>query len=75
MRVIVNKIMCNHCQGVIESFHRHDFKFCSCGRVSVDGGLDYVKRSCDSLDDYEELSVYALTHAELMELKAAGEID
>lgn len=44
MSIISNKIKCKLCQDVIESKHRHDFKMCSCGKVGVDGGLDYFKR-------------------------------
>lgn len=41
---------------VIESTYRHDFVTCSCGRVSVDGGLDYLRRCAESTDDYTDLS-------------------
>ena len=51
------KIKCKKCGDVIESKSRHDFKSCSCGAVSVDGGLDYIRR-CGEADDYEELSVF-----------------
>jgi len=53
-----NKIQCVHCKDIIESFHRHDFKGCSCKAVFVDGGLDYLKRSFHSPGDYVELSEY-----------------
>ena len=56
-KILVNKIKCKKCGDVIESKSRHDFKFCSCGAVSVDGGLDYIRR-CGEEDDYEELSVF-----------------
>ena len=35
--IIRNAIRCNHCGDVIESVHRHDFRTCRCGCVSVDG--------------------------------------
>jgi hypothetical protein len=38
-----NVIKCVHCKDEIESFSRHDFKFCSCEKVFVDGGLDYQR--------------------------------
>ena len=56
-KILVNKIKCKKCGDVIESKSRHDFKSCSCGAVSVDGGLDYIRR-CGEEDDYEELSVF-----------------
>ena len=58
-RIIRNAIKCNTCGDVIESTSQHDFKSCSCGRVSVDGGLDYLRRCFkDSLNDYTELSEF-----------------
>lgn len=38
-----NIVMCNNCLDVIESVHRHDFKYCSCESVFVDGGRDYQR--------------------------------
>ena len=55
MKIIQNKIRCNKCLDVIESTHRHDFRFCKCGAVAVDGGKDYLRRLGD-LHDMEELS-------------------
>lgn len=54
--ILRNAIRCKRCRDVIESLHRHDFKFCDCGAVAVDGGHDYLKRSGNS-QDIEELSV------------------
>ena len=36
--------------------HDHDFEFCKCGAVAVDGGHDYLRR-CGNREDWEELSV------------------
>lgn len=56
-RIIVNKIKCNLCGDVIESKYTHDYKVCSCGSVSVDGGLEYLRRGYKtSPEDFEELS-------------------
>ena len=58
VRIIVkNAIRRKHCGDIIESTYRHDFKFCSCQRCAVDGGLDYLRR-CGDIDDWEDLSVY-----------------
>lgn len=51
-----NAIKCKHCNTVCWSRHVHDFVTCKCGKVSADGGLDYLKR-CGNPDDYYELSV------------------
>lgn len=56
-RIKRNRIKCSHCGDIIESTHTHELKSCSCGRVSVDGGHEYVRRLfVDSPDDYTELS-------------------
>ena len=55
-RVIRNAVRCNYCGDVVESTYRHDFQTCRCGRVSVDGGHDYLRRCANSPDDYTDLS-------------------
>lgn len=58
-KIKINKIKCNYCEDVIVSEHRHDFKYCKCGKVAVDGGNDYLKRCyTNSPDDFTELSEY-----------------
>lgn len=54
-KIIANKIRCIKCGDIIESEHRHDFKFCQCGAVAVDGGKDYLRR-VGNREDWEELS-------------------
>ena len=54
-KIILNKIRCLNCGDEIESTYRHDFKFCRCGRVAVDGGHDYLRR-VGRMEDFEELS-------------------
>lgn len=53
--IISNKVKCLLCNDIIESIHRHDFKWCSCKNVAVDGGKSYLKRMYKK-DEYEELS-------------------
>ncbi len=55
IKIIRNKIKCKRCGEVIESESRHDFKFCACGKVAIDGGLFYLKRSGNP-NDWIELS-------------------
>lgn len=57
-KILENKVRCTLCGDVIVSKHRHDFQTCSCGRVSVDGGTDYLSRTFHSMTDFEELSTY-----------------
>ena len=53
--IIHNRIRCKKCGEIIESFTVHDFKWCPCGSVAVDGGKDYLRR-CGNREDYEDLS-------------------
>ena len=55
-KIIVNKIRCKKCGEEIESTHRHEYKTCRCGAVSVDGGHEYLRR-CGNYEDWEEMSV------------------
>lgn len=54
-RLIYNGVKCRICGDVIESKHVHDFVSCSCGNVSVDGGLDYPRRVFKDDASYIEL--------------------
>lgn len=59
-KILVNKIRCLHCNDIIESKHGHDYVICKCGKVAVDGGHNYLRRSFPDYpweDHYEELSV------------------
>ena len=53
-----NSVRCLMCLDEIESKHRHDFVTCSCGNVSVDGGLAYVRRSAIDFSMVEDTSVH-----------------
>ena len=66
MKIIRNAIRCRLCGDEIESKSRHEYVRCRCGACAVDGGLDYLRRSFQSKDCYEELSV---TEPPLNEIK------
>lgn len=51
-----NAARCLRCQTVAESRSRHERRSCECGMVTVDGGLDYLKRLGGP---FEELSISA----------------
>lgn len=51
-----NRARCRKCKDIIESTHDHDFKFCTCGEIFVDGGLSYLRRGANSFANLEELS-------------------
>lgn len=37
------KIKCLKCGDIIESKFRHDFRWCSCKNIFIDGGNDYLR--------------------------------
>lgn len=55
MKIISNKIQCGLCGDIIESKHVHDFVWCSCKLVAVDGGKEYLRRLGNECD-YVEMS-------------------
>lgn len=57
-KILINKARCPNCLDEIESTHRHDFVWCRCGSLAVDGGKDYLKRMGD-IHNYQDLSEYA----------------
>lgn len=44
-QIFVNAAICHLCEDFIRSNNKHDFKYCSCGNVAVDGGSWYAKRN------------------------------
>ena len=57
-RIIENSAKCLKCGDKIVSKHRHDYITCSCGNVSVDGGLDYCRRSFKEMDTWIDTSIW-----------------
>jgi hypothetical protein len=56
-KIVKNAAKCTRCGDVIESKHTHDFQWCSCGAIAVDGGKSYLKRSFkNSPADIEDMS-------------------
>jgi hypothetical protein len=39
----VSGVICKNCNNFIYSRTTHDFRWCPCGKVAVDGGMDYLK--------------------------------
>ena len=56
-KILVNKIQCKKCEDIIESKYVHDFKWCVCRNIAVDGGLEYLRR-VGNLEDIIELSEF-----------------
>jgi hypothetical protein len=61
MKLIRNKAQCLICNNIIESTYRHDFRTCTCGALSVDGGLAYERRcgSALSTNQWVDLCEYS----------------
>jgi len=55
---IRHAIYCRQCKDTIESKSVHDFKFCSCGSVGIDGGIFAGNRILGNLSDIQDRSVY-----------------
>jgi hypothetical protein len=55
-KLVLNAVLCDLCNVVIWSGDRHEFRTCECGNISVDGGLDYLRRV--GSQPYTELSIY-----------------
>lgn len=54
--IVRNSIRCRRCGQEIESHDRHDFRWCKCRAVAVDGGHSYLKR-VGEMDDWIETSI------------------
>ena len=61
MIILSNQVHCKNCGESPWSATRHDYVQCGCitvdERVSVDGGMDYIRRVHGPKADYEDISV------------------
>lgn len=55
-KILRNRARCRKCGSILESRARHDRQTCSCGAISIDGGLEYLRRCAQDLNDIEDLS-------------------
>lgn len=56
MKILRNSARCKKCKDEIQSVHRHDFKWCKCGAIFVDGGNSYLRGGGD-LDLFESTAL------------------
>lgn len=49
---------CQCCGDIIESLSTHHFVTCKCGKCSIDGGKEYLKRIGNYVQDFIELAEY-----------------
>lgn len=55
-RILSNKAQCLRCGDIIESKNRHDFVWCSCKGIAVDGGREYLRRVASDMALLKDLS-------------------
>ena len=62
-KLIKNKLKCLYCNDIIESKHQHDFRWCKCQSVFIDGGLEYrriggdlsvIQDMCEVVDVWDD---------------------
>jgi len=56
--VTLNKAQCKKCGDIIESKSNHDFRWCKCGSIAVDGGKSYIRRIGEPEDIIELSEAY-----------------
>jgi hypothetical protein len=54
--ILRNSAKCLKCNDEVESTHVHDFKWCKCGSMAVDGGHWYLKRAANKFEEVEDTS-------------------
>lgn len=71
-QIILNRVQCRECGEVLTSYHRHDYKTCSCtNETMVDGGNEYQRYGGLNLDLVDiSLTVY-LSDDHMMNRSAA----
>ena len=63
------KVKCLKCNDIIESKHRHDFVWCSCGSCAVDGGDEYLR----IVGDFDTIRIIQEDGTEEDIIKRSGE--
>lgn len=47
-----NRAKCKLCQEIIESFHNHDFVYCKCKEIYVDGGTNCYRAGANDFSNF-----------------------
>jgi len=56
--MMIHGVVCPNCKDFIYSRTRHDFRTCTCGDTSIDGGqTDYIKLSAKNMKDIQHLTM------------------
>ena len=67
--ILLNKAQCLHCGDIVESKTVHDFVWCKCQSIFVDGGKEYLKRGGE-MESIKELSEW---NEEIVEMRPQDE--
>ena len=71
-QIILNRVQCRECGEVLTSYHRHDYKTCSCtNETMVDGGNEYQRYGGLNLDLVDVSSTIYLSDDHEMNRSAA----
>lgn len=54
--IVINRARCNNCNEIIKSLLVHDFKWCKCHQLAVDGGNCYIRRVVENENNYIDLN-------------------
>ena len=74
-RIRTNKIKRRKCGDIIDSIDVHDFKWCSCGAVAVDGGYVIYPRKEDLIKFYNYVkSFYDINKSNLIQNNELNEL-
>lgn len=57
-KLIRNSARCLVCEDEIVSERGWDFRYCSCGSLAVDGGLEYTRRVFKDRAQWVDTSIY-----------------
>ena len=71
-KIIKNAARCLKCHMVIESKSRHDFQYCKCQNIFVDGGLDYLRSGAQDINLFQDLSETVEVDADFSPLSPTG---
>lgn len=59
-QIVYNSVTCQECNETIVSYHRHDYKTCSCpNQAMVDGGTAYLRYGAKDMNKIKIFAVYA----------------
>lgn len=59
-QLVYNSVICQECNETIVSYHRHDYKTCSCpNQAMVDGGTAYLRYGAKDMSKIKIFAVYA----------------